>query len=151
MPSHEKPVETAEEILNRNITPFYTPGGEIMTHFFANHLYSAYQKISEKLVIPDVNKCEIVTEDDGRTWKWCSNGWDEYQELVRNVTSTGEYALLMGNIEENPAFLYTVTENYQKKEEDWKKNWYRSTRPISLYYPYTVHLSNKKWPLKKVM
>ena len=28
--------------------------------------------------------------------------------------------------------------------------WYRSTEVIGGLYPYGVHLSNKKWPLKKV-
>ena len=35
-------------------------------------------------------------------------------------------------------------------EEDFK-DWYRSTETIGGTNPYGVHLSNKKWPLKKVL
>ena len=35
-------------------------------------------------------------------------------------------------------------------EEDYE-DWYRSTEAIPGDYPYSVHLSNKKWPLKKVL
>ena len=36
------------------------------------------------------------------------------------------------------------------QEEDYKV-WYRSTEAIAGMNPYGVHLSNKKWPLKKVL
>ena len=156
MPSYEEPVETAKDVIKRNIIPFYTPGGEIMKQFFANSNSSdptdAYRKISQTLIIPK-SKCELninkYTNETGK--KLCDLGWPEYKDMISNVTSTGKYALLMGNIEESSAFSYVVTDGNKKKEENWKKNWYRSTKPISLDYPYTVHLSNKKWPLKKVM
>ena len=35
-------------------------------------------------------------------------------------------------------------------EEEFK-DWYRSTETIPGMNPYAVHLSNKKWPLKKVL
>ena len=60
--------------------------------------------------------------------------------MVRKVISTGIYA----DMRREPWCL-----NYNKCLEELK-HWYRSSDPISGRYSYTVHLSNKKWPLKKV-
>ena len=62
--------------------------------------------------------------------------WDEYYDKGK-VTSTGVYA-------DMGPWPWTVP------EEDFKE-WYRSTETFSGLLPYGVHLSNKKWPLKKVM
>ena len=61
---------------------------------------------------------------------------DEFDDLTRKVRSTGMYAQI-GNV---PIFT----------DEEEFKDWYRSAETISGDYPYQVHLSNKKWPLKKV-
>ena len=62
--------------------------------------------------------------------------WDEYNDFVLKVNSTGLFA-------EMGAFptLWMVPEEY----------WYRSSETISGSFPYEIHLSNKKWPLKKVL
>ena len=109
-----------------------------MKQFFAASNDTTYQEISQKLVIP-----KTIDENGKKLWDL---GWSEYEDMVSNVTSTGEYACLLGNIEDNPAFLYVATQ-----EKDWYKNWWRTAEPIIGDYPYTVHLSNKKWPLKKVL
>ena len=63
--------------------------------------------------------------------------WDEYYDMVGKVTSTGLYA-------DMGPWPWTVP------EEDFKE-WYRSTETFSGLLPYGVHLTNKKWPLKKVL
>ena len=80
-----------------------------------------YQEISRRLVI--------------------AKDWAEYEEMVRQVISTGLFA----NIENSPwCFnLYNCTEEF--------KDWYRSSETIAGDYPYQIHLTNKKWPLKKVL
>ena len=65
-----------------------------------------------------------------------AKGLDEYEDMVRKVISTGMYA----QIGSEP-WAY---------EEDYK-DWYKSTETIGGTNPYGVHLSNKKWPLKKVL
>ena len=65
--------------------------------------------------------------------------WDEYGDMVRKVISTGLYA----DIGTEPFAWYVPEEEF--------KNWYRSSEVISGEYPYIVHLSNKKWPLQKVL
>ena len=117
-PSYEEPVETAKDLIKRDIIPFYMPGGEIMRQFFAASPDPIYQEISRRLVI--------------------AKDWDEYYDMVRKVISTGMYAKI-GSVPPT----YNSTEEY--------KDWYRSTETIPGDFPYQVHLSNKKWPLKKVL
>ena len=116
MPSYEEPVETAKDLIKRDITPILLPGGEIYKQLFAASQDPNYQEISRRLVIP--------------------KDYDEYDDLVSKVISTGMYAQ-MG----------TVPWAYEEEYKDW----YRSTETITGDYPYGVHLSNKKWPLKKVL
>ena len=63
--------------------------------------------------------------------------WDEYADMVGKVTSTGMYA-------DMGPWPWIVP------EEDFKE-WYRSTETFSGVLPFGLHLSNKKWPLKKVL
>ena len=118
-PSFQEPVETAADLIKRDITPFYQPGGGILKQVFAASSDPNYQEISRRLVIP--------------------KDWDEYEEMLRKVNSTGLFADI-GTI----PFLWVVP------EEEYKY-WYRSTETIGGNNPYGVHLANKKWPLKKVL
>ena len=73
-PTYEEPVETAADLIKRNITPFFGPGGEFYKQFFAASSDPVYQEISLRLVI--------------------AKDWDEYWELYEKVTSTGLFASL---------------------------------------------------------
>ena len=64
--------------------------------------------------------------------------WWEYEEMVSKVISTGMYA----DMASLPWILNSTEEH---------DDWYRSTETIAGTNPYVVHLSNKKWPLKKVL
>ena len=115
-PSYEEPVETAEDLVKRDIIPFYIPGGEIYKQLFADSQDPNYQELSKRLVI--------------------AKDWDEYFDLLRKVNSTGMYA----DIGTMPYFDLTEELKY----------WYQSSETIGGDYPYIIHLSNKKWPMKKV-
>ena len=121
-PKYEPFVDTAADIIERDITPFLWPGAEIYISFFANSPDPNYQEISKRFVI--------------------AKDWDEYEDMVRKVISTGLYT----DIGSEPWCF-----DYKKCTEEYYKNWYRSSERISGNYPYLVHLSNKKWPLKKVL
>ena len=116
-PSYEEPVETAKDLINRGITLILWPGAEIWIQLFAASQDPNYQEISQRFDI--------------------AKDWDEYEDMLRKVISTGMYAD-MG------------TMPWVDNEEEYK-DWYRSTERIGGTYPYLVHLSNKKWPLKKVL
>ena len=114
-PRYEEPVETAKDLIKRDIIPFYVPESEIWRQFFAASPDPIYQEISRRLVI--------------------AKDFDDYYDMVGKVISTGKFA-----------DIGTVPD----EEEDFD-DWYRSTEAIPGNYPYGVHLSNKKWPLKKVL
>ena len=119
-------METTRDLIKRDIIPFYDPGGEIWIQFFAASPDPIYQEISQRLVI--------------------AKDWDEYDDMVGKVISTGMYAC----IGSAPLEIGAVPADWVVPEEEFK-DWYRSTETISGTFPYTVHLSNKKWPLKKVL
>ena len=103
-------------MIRRDITPILWPGAEIWIQFFAASPDPNYQEISQRLVI--------------------AKDWDEYDDMVRKVTSTGMFADI-------GTLPYVWPEEYE--------DWYRSTETIRGDYQYEVHLTNKKWPLKKVL
>ncbi len=122
MPSYEEPVDTVKDLIQRDIIPFLQPGQDLFIQLFADSPDPNYREISRKIVIP--------------------KNWDDYEDMVGKVLSTGMYAT-------------TGTEPWRL---DWTipyeveyKDWYRSTEAIAGDYPYDVHLTNKKWPLKKVL
>ena len=118
-PSYEPAVDTAADIIERDITPFLWPGAEIWISFFANAPDPNYQEISRRFVV--------------------AKDWREYGDMVGKVISTGLYA-----------DMGSEPDSWSVPEEEYK-DWYRSTERISGKYPYQVHLSNKKWPMKKVL
>ena len=117
MPSYEIPVETAKDLIKRDITPVLLPGYDIWRQFFEASPDPIYQEISRR----------IVTANDY---------WEFIRIANKSLLATGQYAQI-GSL---PWPVYP--HQY--------KNWYRSTEIISGTFPYGVHLSNKKWPLKKV-
>ena len=122
MPSYEEPVETTKDLIKRDITPLLWPGAEIFVQFFADSPDPNYQEISRRIYI--------------------AKNWDEYNDLTSKVTSTGLYA----EIGSQPWRI----QSSNNPEEDLKK-YYRSSENIAGTFPYYVYLSNKKWPMKKVL
>ena len=114
-------MDTAADIIKRDITPFLSPGAEIWISFFADSQDPIYLEISQRFLI--------------------AKGYNDYLDMMRKVISTGLY-VEMGPL---PYCFNHIdcTEEY--------KDWYRSSDTIPGNYPYQVHLSNKKWPLKKVL
>ena len=115
-PSYEEPVETAADLIKRNITPILYPGGETYIQLFSASPDPVYQEISRRFVV--------------------AKDWDEYDDMLRKVISTGLFASL-------------GSEPWVEEEEF--KHWYRSSEAIAGFNPYVGHLANKKWPLKKVL
>ena len=115
-PSYEEPIETAADLIKRDITPFYVPGGMIYRQIFAASSDPDYQELSRRLLI--------------------SKDWNHHYEMSLKVISEGSFAL----IAKKP---FDYEHNY--------KNWYRSSEIIGGINPYGFQISNKKWPLKKVM
>ena len=119
-PSYEPAVETAADIIERDITPFLWPGAETYISFFANSPDPNYKEISRRFIM--------------------AKDWVDFQDLSRKVISTGMYA-----------GIGIVPFCFQEDCREENRDWYRSSNTISGDYQYKVHLSNKKWPLKKVL
>ena len=113
-------MDTSAHLIEREITPILWPGAEIYVSEFANSPNPNYQELSRRFII--------------------AKDWDEYEDMVRKVTSTGSYADI-GTIP------WCFSLNNCAKE---LKHWYKSSESIAGKYPYSGHLTNKKWPLKKV-
>ena len=120
-PSFEEPVETAGDLVKRNITPFTGPSGvQSWTNLFSSSPNPDYQALSGKIIFA----------------KYCEGCDDcEYCELVKEARTTGKFAQIA---------------TFPEYREDPKK-WYRSKEPISGYNPFSHTLYNKKWPLKEVL
>ena len=108
---------TARDLLERDITPFYIPGGDHLRQVLAASSDPDYQEISQKL---------IIAKD---FYEW-------YYMYYVKVQTTGKFAYV-------GAYPMTVF------QDDFSL-WSRSSETIGGTNPYMVHLSNKKWPLKKV-
>ena len=115
-PSFEKPVESTEDLLKRNITPILWPGAEIYIQRFKASPDPNYQELSRRVYI--------------------AKDLDEYDDMVVKVNTTGLFAEIV--------FFPTT---WLVPEE----HWYRSSEKLSGTFPYYLHLTNKKWPLKKVL
>ena len=122
-PSYEDPVDTPKDLIDRDITPFFGPGREIYRQFFRTSPDPYIQKIAEKLKI--------------------AKDWEEYDKLVSDVTATGRFAEISG-VPARPNRPWLVP------EQEFK-NWYRSSEIVGGIIPYGAHITNKKWPLQKVI
>ena len=68
-PSYEEPVETAEDLIKRDITPFSWPGSDYYIEMFAEYPDPFYKQIAPRLHI--------------------TSGWGEYDEWMYKVVPTG--------------------------------------------------------------
>ena len=52
-PNFESPVDSSEDVLERNLIPYVHPGGFIWKQRLQDSVSKANQELSEKLIIPD--------------------------------------------------------------------------------------------------
>ena len=122
-PRYEEPVDNPKDLIDRDITPFLTPGREIYRQFFRQSPDPNIRIIAEKVKI--------------------AKDWEEYDKLVNDVIATGRFA----EISAMPARPYRPW----LVPEQQLKNWYRSLEIVGGILPYATHITNKKWPLQKVV
>ena len=92
-PSYEEPVETAADLIKRDLIPFYDPGGVIVSQFFAESTDPIYQEIAKRLYI--------------------AKDWDDYDDKAVKVVSTGLFAqigTMPWDYEENYKYWYQSTD-----------------------------------------
>ena len=65
MPQYEKPVDSAQEILDRGMIPFVIPGGDFYKQFLKESSNPTYQKLGEIVLVP---------KDDDQWYKMVREG-----------------------------------------------------------------------------
>ena len=79
-PNFEEPLDTAKQLVEKNITLYDGPGFEIWKQFLLESPISEYNKLGDIYLLAD--------------------DWDHFSNLSKLVISTGKYALMTGGIYE---------------------------------------------------
>ena len=79
-PNFEEPLDTAKQLVEKNITLYDGPGFEIWKQFLQESPTSEYNKLGDIYLLAD--------------------DWDHFSNLSKLVISTGKYALMTGGIYE---------------------------------------------------
>ena len=125
-PRLEEPVDSARDLIEKDIIPYCYPGWIPLRGLFNSSIFGPdYQVLSGKLKVP-------LTQE-------------EFHETVDRISELDDRYAWIGHGE----YVFRNWLKYIKKDKT-KKFW-MSKEFIKLGdYPYAVHLSNKKWHLKKV-
>ena len=154
-PDIPKPVETAEDVLQRGLVPYYHWEGEYLRDIFANFPdpKQRFQEIAEKLLIPD-NWHQWAVLSGQMKYSYSISAWsgtnpitgkaNDYSHLIpydptlpKSIIQTGPLTVQIANL----PYEDTITD-FQYYQ--------RSSTPVPGPSPYKGHMANKKWPLKKV-
>ena len=126
-PRLEEPVDFAMDLIKRNITPYTYAGWGFLKYHFSRSQYfdPEYQELSQNLMSP--------------------KSGSEFDEIVDKVLDFNGSVAWIGNIINERWWMKN-----RKRDVRFKRFWV-SKEYIKLGdYPYTIYLSNKKWPLLKV-
>ena len=126
-PNFEKPLDTAKQLVEKNITIYMGPGTEIWKQFLLEAPILEYNKLGETF---------IITDD-----------WDHFDKIsLHDAIGAGTHAQMVGN-------LFSSDLAMGKKhhpEGNGKYGWYRSKEKMAGRNPYGGYLTNKKWHLNEV-
>ena len=124
-PNFEEPLDTAKQLVEKNITLYNVPGTEIWKQFLLESPITEYNILGENYIIAD--------------------DWDHYWNMTEHdVIGAGTHAMMLSYL--GPWEL-TFGEN---KEINSGRGWYRSKEKVAGKYPYGGYLTNKKWHLNEV-
>ena len=136
-PVYEKPINSAEDVLDRNLTVLFFPGTEALLEIMKNSSYSTQRELAERTIVPKVIFFKFVSFIlKKKLWK----DGNEYVKMVQ------ERVLASGSSVLEIAYLLQY-------ELDWAKyygtRWYRSRERKGATSPYASWLMNKKWTLEE--
>ena len=133
--NYEKPIDTAQDFLDRGIRVLYSPNSESMVEIWKNS--EEGRRIAESTYIPKVIFCYIehfYIISNFLNYK----DMDEYDEVAENAIRTGSFVIVS-------AFL-----DY---ELEWATKhgtrWYKSKSPRGGDNPFVSFMMNKKWTLEE--
>ena len=125
-PNFEEPLDTAKQLVEKNIKLYAIPGTEIWKQFLLESSITEYKILGENFIVADdLDHFDYMTEHD--------------------VIGGGTHATMA-------SYLYPYELAYgENKEINSGRGWYRSKEKVPGVYPYNGYLTNKKWHLNEVI
>ena len=124
-PNFEEPLDTAKQLVEKNITLYNVPGTEIWKQFLLESSIPEYNILGEHYIIAD--------------------DWDHFVNMTEHdAIGAGTHAQMVSYL--SPRLL-SLGEN---KEINSGRGWYRSKEKLAGHFPYAGYLTNKKWHLNEV-
>ena len=145
-PNFEPHVHTARDLVERDITLYENPFGEIWRQLLSQSDIPEYRKIAESMIIPE--------------------SWDQYDAMTKNeMLSRGTHAYMTSYL--SPSYLdwakevdddqgvTIVSTEYMTQKGEYKYNhgrgYYRGEKVVLDGYTGQIgYLTNKKWHLNEV-
>ena len=126
-PNFEEPLDTAKQLVEKNISLYDGPGTEMWKQFFLESSIPEYNKLGETFLIAD--------------------DWDHFDNISKHdVIGAGTHAQLAGGLT-----LYELDMGKKHHPEgNGSYGWYRSKEKVSGKNSYAGYLTNKKWHLNEV-
>ena len=125
-PKFEEPLDTAKQLVEKNITLYNGPGTELWKQFLLESSIPEYNILGENYIIAD--------------------DWDNYYYMTEHdALGAGTHALMVSSLD---PWELAYGEN---KEINSGRGWYRSKEKVAGKYPYGGYLTNKKWHLNEVI
>ena len=124
-PNFEEPLDTAKQLVEKNITLYDGPGTELWKQFLLESSLPEYKILGQNYFIAD--------------------DWDHFDYMTEHdVIGAGTHAMMASAL--GPLEL-SLGEN---KEINSGRGWYRSKEKVAGMFPYAGYLTNKKWHLNEV-
>ena len=124
-PNFEDPLDTAKQLVEKNITLYDWPGAEIWKQFLLESSITEYNKLGENYIIAaDMDHFNYITEHD--------------------VIGAGTHATMTSYLTPYDLFLG------ENKEINSGRGWYRSKENAMPGDYFAGYLTNKKWILNEV-
>ena len=120
-PNFEKPLDTAKQLVEKNITLYDTPGTEIWKQFLLESSIPEYNILGETFIFTD-----DYDNDDY---------YHFYNISKHDVIGAGTHAYMGGGLDDTQLDM---------------GRWYRSKEKVAGHYPYIGYLTTKKWHLNEV-
>ena len=129
-PNFESPVDTAKDLVERDITVYMRPGSEIWKQWLLKSDIPEYRKIAESMIL--------------------SFSSQQYQSMTRNeMLSQGTHAMMVSFLDPFELDWTDDRDNQGKYKYNRGRGYYRGDK-VSGLNPITGYLSNKKWHLNEV-
>ena len=137
-PNYEKPVDSAEDVIDRRLAVISAPGAESVVETFKNSPYYITRTLAERTIVPEVIFYIIFSiyyfnENS-------SKDWDKSDEMVKNRILKSGSAVI------ECSFLYDYELDWAK---EYNTRWYRSKEKKGGYNPFPSFMMNKKWTLEE--